>query len=96
MNGKIACLIIAVLVAPAMTQIGRADCTGCSPGLTVGGTLATDSVIRYGEKLIQPKIVLEIRSDGTIIRKNRNLYDLDRAELLAVVRELIEVIQKGK
>lgn len=44
----------------------------------------------------RPQMILTITPDGTIMRQNKPLDELSREELIAVVRELVAMICKGK
>ncbi len=84
MNGKIACLIIAVLSTAATSQIGRTDFTGIPEQVPLRDRIVPTT-----------STILTIRSDGTVERRGKPLEYVERDELIVIIGELLEHIQKG-
>lgn len=77
----------------------RADCTGCSESPPPGGSLTitgpTSGAITFAPAT-PTKMILTIRSDGTIERNGKPLEYVDRTELIDIIGELVDHISKGK
>ena len=71
MNGKIACLIIGMFSLAALTQIGRADCTGCSSSSPIGTLTFTRPDFRIQES----REIFRMAADACL---RGPLYFLDR------------------
>lgn len=72
----------------------RADCTGCSEGSPPGRSISITGLT--SEPFQGPKIILNIRPDGTIERNGKPLEYVDRTELIDIIGELVDHISKGK
>lgn len=87
-GGAVVGATVGLILGLAIGQ-ARGDCTGCAPG-----DYTTSGQITFAPT--QSKVILTIQDDGAIKRGETRIEDLDRDELVVVVRELVDLIRKGK
>lgn len=64
------------------------------PPLNLTGTVPLAD--RYAVRQDRPQMILTITQEGEIKRHDKPLEELSREELIAVVRELVQMITKGR